>query len=110
MAWEKGQSGNAAGRPKGSRARLSEAFVNDVQEDWKLHGIATLQRVRQDDPSTYLRVVASILPKEIEVEIGEGLVALLGELSQLGSSGNKPGPSVIEAQPVEDPGTGTVRH
>ena len=103
MAWEKGQSGNLQGRPKGSRHKLAESFINDVQEDWKVNGKEALAKVRADDPATYLRVVASILPKEIEVEVGQGLAALLGTL------GTKP-ESSGDAIPVEETGTGAVCH
>ena len=67
MPWQPGQSGNPAGRPRGSRNRLGEAFVDDLCADWKENGPQVIVAVRKDDPSTYLRVVASILPKELAV-------------------------------------------
>lgn len=57
------------GRPKGSRNRLGEAFVSDLERDWLQGGPETIERVRRDDPSTYLRVVAGILPKELNVTV-----------------------------------------
>ncbi|WP_407146346.1 hypothetical protein [Bradyrhizobium sp. ORS 86] len=39
--------------------------------DWTTHGKDTLARVRQDDPSTYLRVLFSIIPKDIAVSIDQ---------------------------------------
>ena len=65
--WLPGQSGNPAGRPRGSRNRLGEAFVDDLFADWKENGPQVIVAVRKADPSTYLRVVASILPKELSV-------------------------------------------
>ena len=65
--WQPGQSGNPAGRPRGSRNRLGEAFVDDLCADWKENGPQVIVAVRKADPSTYLRVVASILPKELSV-------------------------------------------
>ena len=65
--WQPGQSGNPAGRPRGSRNRLGEAFVDDLFADWKENGSQVIVAVRKADPSTYLRVVASILPKELSV-------------------------------------------
>ena len=65
--WQPGQSGNPAGRPRGSRNRLGEAFVDDLFADWRENGSQVIVAVRKADPSTYLRVVASILPKELSV-------------------------------------------
>ena len=58
-----------AGRPKGSRATLSELFLADVQMHWLVNGKSVIDRVAESDPSTYLRVVASILPKELNVTV-----------------------------------------
>ena len=57
------------GRPKGSRNRLGEAFISDLERDWLVHGPEVIERVAANDPSTYLRVVASILPKELNVTV-----------------------------------------
>lgn len=62
-----GQSGNPAGRPKGARSRFTEQFYLDLAEDWQEHGKEAMQRVRKEDPSTYLRVAASLLPKDIKL-------------------------------------------
>lgn len=57
------------GRPKGSRNKLGEAFLDDVYADWKQHGKETLEVMRQEKPAEYVKVVASILPKELNVKI-----------------------------------------
>jgi hypothetical protein len=46
------------GRPRGSRNRLSELFIADLQSDWERHGAAVIESVRRDDPVAYLRTVA----------------------------------------------------
>ncbi len=38
-----GQSGNPAGRPKGSRNKLGEAFIEALHDDFNEHGIAAIQ-------------------------------------------------------------------
>jgi len=55
------------GRPKGSRDRLSAAFLKAMSDDFDTNGVAVVERVRTEDPATYLRVVASLLPKEVEI-------------------------------------------
>lgn len=66
-----GQSGNPAGRPKGARSKLSEAFVADVYENWLANGPSTLEQVRVDKPEVYVKVVASILPQQLHVTVSE---------------------------------------
>lgn len=62
-----GNSGNG-GRPKGSRNKFAEAFINDFYGDWQEHGAETIARVRATDPSTYFRVGAGLLPKEVALK------------------------------------------
>ena len=61
------------GRPKGARSRLGEAFINAVLTDFEAHGVGAIESVRKDDPSTYMRVIAGILPKEVTGDNGEPL-------------------------------------
>lgn len=64
-----GQSGNPAGRPKGSRNKLGEAFIEDMLADWEANGPAAIRQVREEKPDAYLKVVASILPRDLNVNI-----------------------------------------
>jgi hypothetical protein len=65
-------SGNiGGGRPKGSRNKLGEQFIQDLQADWEKHGVETLVKVREEKPDQYLKVVASILPKDLNVNINQ---------------------------------------
>lgn len=57
------------GRPKGSRAKLGEAFLDDMYADWQENGIAVIEAVRTDKPDVYLKVVASILPKDVNLNV-----------------------------------------
>lgn len=63
-----GQSGNPAGRPKGSRNKLGEAFVEALHADFQEHGVATIEKVRLEKPDQYVKVIASLLPKEFKIE------------------------------------------
>lgn len=66
-SFKPGQSGNPAGRRVGSRIKLSEAFLAALCEDFVQYGRETIERVRVEKPDAYLKVVASILPKQLEV-------------------------------------------
>jgi len=71
VPFEPGKSGNPAGRPKGSRNKLGEAFLADMLADWAEHGQAVIAEVRADKPDQYLKVVASVLPKELNIKVNE---------------------------------------
>lgn len=71
-----GQTGNPLGRPKGSRNKLGEAFVAALHDDFQEHGVSVIETVRRDKPDQYLKVIASILPKELTVNTNA-----LGEMS-----------------------------
>ena len=62
-----GVSPNPSGRPKGSRNKLGEAFIEALYADFTEHGVAAIEMVRAAKPDQYLKVVASILPKELKV-------------------------------------------
>ena len=63
-------TGNSGGgRPKGSRNKLAEAFITDMQADWEENGAAVIAAVRSERPDVYLKVVASILPRDLNVNI-----------------------------------------
>lgn len=71
------QPGNP-GRPKGARNKLGEAFLEAMYADFTNHGVAAIVKVRDEKPDQYLKVVASILPKEIEA--GEKLGNILEDI------------------------------
>lgn len=62
-----GESGNPAGRPKGARARLGEGFLAALADDFEEHGKTAIEDVRKERPQDYLKVIASTLPKELNV-------------------------------------------
>lgn len=64
-----GKSGNPVGRPKGSRNKLGEQFLSDLRAEWEVSGAEALKRVAANDPTAFVRTVASILPREIDQTI-----------------------------------------
>lgn len=56
------------GRPKGSRNKLGEAFIEALHDDFNENGVAAIQLMRVNDPGGYVRVIAGLLPKEFKIE------------------------------------------
>ncbi|MBX6740420.1 MAG: hypothetical protein IRY87_00050 [Acetobacteraceae bacterium] len=65
--WPKGVSGNPRGRPRETRDRLTGDFIRALAEDFAEHGAQAIAACRQTDPAAYLRLVAGLLPRELNV-------------------------------------------
>jgi Family of unknown function (DUF5681) len=66
--WQPGESGNPAGRLRGSRNKLSEEVICALLRDFRQHGQKAVARVRQTQPAAYLKVLALLVPREHKVE------------------------------------------
>jgi hypothetical protein len=78
------------GRPKGSRNKLGEDFIQALAEDFARHGPAVIERVRKEKPDAYLKVVASLLPKDVNLSVrqldelsDDQLLARLAQLTEM---------------------------
>jgi hypothetical protein len=64
------QTGNiGGGRPKGRRAKLSEVFIADLHAVWQTHGLAALEKCAVEEPSQFVRVIASLMPRDINLAV-----------------------------------------
>lgn len=64
-----GVSGNPAGKPKGARTKLGEAFIEALHESFQKRGAAAIEKVIDEKPDQYLKVIASLLPKDVNLNI-----------------------------------------
>ena len=63
-----GQSGNPAGRPKGSRNKLAEDFLADAYQQWQQHGPKALDTMATSEPAKFCQMIASLLPREMHIK------------------------------------------
>ena len=88
------QSGNTfgRGRPPGSRQRLAEALLASIAADFEQHGAQVIATVRERRPADYLRIVASLMPREVtlatDVQSHEEALAELVDEPGRGSVGS----------------------
>ncbi len=57
------------GRPVGSKNRLSEYFLTELAYHFEEHGREAIERVFDDRPGEYLRIISSLIPKELLLEV-----------------------------------------
>lgn len=71
VPFKPGQSGNPAGRPKGSRNKLGEAFLEALHDDFNEHGVEAIKAARAESPIQYVKVIAALLPSEHRITFAD---------------------------------------
>ena len=64
--FQKGRA-KTGGRMKGSRNKLSMAFVEALAKEFDEHGAEAIRVMRVENPSDFVKTVAAIIPKEFEI-------------------------------------------
>ena len=59
-----GETLNPGGKPVNSRNRLQGKFLRAIADDFELHGLEALQRMREEKPERYIECIAALMPKE----------------------------------------------
>jgi hypothetical protein len=50
---------------------IGEAFIQALNEDFERHGAEVIERVRIEKPEAYLKVIASLLPKDLNLNVSK---------------------------------------
>jgi hypothetical protein len=56
-----------SGRVKGARNKISTHFLEALAKDFEEFGHVAIIETRQDRPHEYLKIIASVLPKELDI-------------------------------------------
>ena len=98
-----GESGNPAGRPVGSRNKLSDKFCADLLEHWQEHGVEAMDAALAKDPAAYVRVVASTVPKDVKftADTSEVFLDVLREMTAARKRRAGDSAKVIEHDEIE---------
>ena len=64
-----GESGNPAGRPKGSKNKLAQSFFTDVLTVWEERGLEAVREMAEADPASFNRMIASVMPKDMDIDL-----------------------------------------
>ncbi|ESZ63836.1 hypothetical protein X727_28610 [Mesorhizobium sp. L103C119B0] len=59
----------AAAKPKRTKKTLGDDFLDAVRADFRAHGAGVLAAVRADKPDQYLKIVQSVLPKDLAKDL-----------------------------------------
>lgn len=95
--FQKGQTANPGGKPVGSRNALQGDFMRALAEDFAANGKKAISDTRKSSPAQYLKIVASLMPKELEIkrpledltddDLIAGIAALQGLVNAQGAPG-----------------------
>ncbi|WP_287088726.1 hypothetical protein [Mesorhizobium sp.] len=54
-----------SGRPRRAKKTLADGFLEAIRADFRAHGAGVIAEVRTEKPDQYLKIVLSVLPKDL---------------------------------------------
>lgn len=63
-----GETRNPGGKPVGARNRLTAKFLNALADDFEEDGAKAIKNCREQNPAAYIKAIAALCPREIELK------------------------------------------
>jgi len=74
-----GWSGNPGGSLEATRRSFNRDFLLALAADFKKHGAAAIEKVREQQPAAYMKICALLVPREMKLEHSGGVKDLTDE-------------------------------
>jgi len=74
-----GWSGNPGGSLEATRRSFNKDFLLALAADFKKHGAAAIEKVREQQPAAYMKICALLVPREMRLEHSGGVKAMTDE-------------------------------
>jgi len=71
-----GWSGNPGGSLEATRRSFNRDFLLALAADFKKHGAAAIEKVREQQPAAYMKICALLVPREMKLEHAGGVKAM----------------------------------
>ena len=71
-----GWSGNPGGSLEATRRSFNKDFLLALAADFKKHGAAAIEKVREQQPAAYMKICALLVPREMRLEHSGGVKAM----------------------------------
>ena len=106
--FQKGRE-KTGGRQKGTRNKISEAFLKDLHAEWAKSGPATLKILAVENPGVFAGLVAKVLPTAFDDEYPTRITIVTG-VPRFGDPSPPPGyldrppqiPAAVPSLPIAD--------
>src|SRR4029450_5903975 len=74
-----GWSGNPGGSLEATRRSFNKDFLLALAADFKKHGAAAIEKVREQQPAAYMKICARLVPREMKLEHSGGVKSMTDE-------------------------------
>ena len=70
---------NSGGSLEATRRSFNKDFLLALAADFKKHGAAAIEKVREQQPAAYMKICALLVPREMKLEHSGGVKAMTDE-------------------------------